>query len=188
MNCKAAGEAMMKHFDRECNDIESAQLKQHFKSCEKCSLEFNGLSEIFGTLAVDGMVEPPQNFELQVMEKVNVSEVERKKATDNFHTLLYSTASLIFAAITIFIALGVRQLALQGDGVFNHLFSSTWPVFYNIVNEVFDVVVVIAKVLVNISITLIKTYYYIFIILFAMLMIIQGMFFSLLKQDRGGIA
>ena len=70
MNCKSANDYMMRYFDGNLDADRNAKLKQHLGSCEACREEFNQLNEIFSFLEKDDTVEPSEDFESAVMEKI----------------------------------------------------------------------------------------------------------------------
>ncbi len=95
MKCEEASVWIMKYFDKELNDIEVGQLKQHLKGCMTCNTEFEELNGILGVLEEERGIEPPEGFETLVMGKIKALTVERKKRTDRFFIILYAVSSMI---------------------------------------------------------------------------------------------
>ncbi|MGI6778807.1 MAG: anti-sigma factor family protein [Acetivibrionales bacterium] len=79
MNCSLSRNHMMKCFDGEHNDIEDAYFKQHLKACQHCREEFEEMKKVFDILETITQVQPPENFETEVMEKIGVLENKREK-------------------------------------------------------------------------------------------------------------
>lgn len=191
MNCKLSSEYIMKYFDKDVNDIETAHMKQHFKTCKKCSMEFEELSSIFGALENDSIIEPPQDFELNVMEKVNTVELVRKKRNDRFLIALYSLVSafILLVAMT-FNSLfgGLSVFAVIGRlGENFSLLSSSLLILYELIVRIYSIFSEVIGALLQVSVLLIKTYYYVLALLLGMLLIVQRMFMTLVRQNNGGM-
>jgi anti-sigma factor RsiW len=98
----------MKYFDGTVNETERLQLMQHLKTCEKCSNEFDSLKDIFNCLEEeDNHIEPPANFEEQVMAKVNLYEADRRKKVDGFLMLIYGV-QFDFGVFQVYICCNVK--------------------------------------------------------------------------------
>ncbi len=109
MNCNTSNDLIMKYFDGTVNETERLQLMQHLKTCEKCSNEFDSLKDIFNCLEEeDNHIEPPANFEEQVMAKVNLYEADRRKKVDGFLMLIYGVTVLILGVFTVIFAVMLR--------------------------------------------------------------------------------
>lgn len=126
MMCESGNEYVMKYFDKELNDIEIVKLKQHLKVCTECSNEFNELSEIFGILEEDEKLEPPENFENQVMAKIKSLNDERRKMADVFMITGYGIVSAMLlsaAAMLVGYFQNISFLEVIGKtiGVFNSI-------------------------------------------------------------------
>lgn len=113
MTCRDSGDFMMRYFDGETNDIETAQLKQHLKTCKKCSEEYENLNEVFSFLETDIEIEPPQDFEASVMSRINVFELERKKKTERALFILYGAATAVLAALSIFFIIEIKDMIFR---------------------------------------------------------------------------
>lgn len=191
MNCDSVNGYIMKYFDKNLNDIESAQMKQHLKSCEKCSAEFEGMSEIFNVLEAENQIEPPTDFEFSVMEKIISLDFEQNKRKDRFLIMLYSLISISIALISLLLSLYFNSLA--NIGVINSLIgqfstvSSTLFVFYEVAGKLANSFFAVIKMLFQTFFILLKTYSYVFTILFGILLILDSMFRKLTRQDDGGV-
>ncbi|MCR4436218.1 MAG: zf-HC2 domain-containing protein [Clostridiales bacterium] len=144
MNCKASQDYMMKYFDGCGNDIESAQFKQHLKTCKNCSEEFENLNEAFNFLTQDNGVEPPLDFEANVMKKIDSMEMVRRKRTERTLILLYWAATLALGALFALFVLDAKEAILHsvsraGNGsVLANALYHVLNVFYGLVDKSFD--------------------------------------------------
>lgn len=185
MNCRQAQELSMKYFDNDLNDIENAKLKQHFKGCDNCGRDFSEMNEIMEFLKFNE-IEPPHDFEADVMEKVYSLEIVRKKRTNMVLAVLYSITGLLLILLGIIISINLNGLTVfealeqfekplnSWSGIAFTLYS-LFKIFYNMMTG-------ILKVFLQVVVALTKTYYYIFISLLLMLFIIQKMFVNIIKQ------
>lgn len=100
MNCNASNDYIMKYFDGEINDIENEQLKQHLKFCKKCNEDFKALNEIIGCIEEDILVEPPADFEANIINRVCALEASKKTLTNRIVIALYIVAAIALIGIT----------------------------------------------------------------------------------------
>jgi predicted anti-sigma-YlaC factor YlaD len=108
-----SNDLIMKYYDGNANDLEKAQLRQHLKTCSKCNEEFESLKEIFNCLQEDNQIEPPKDFEEQVMKKVNMYEISRRKKVDSFLMAIYGVTLLILTVLTVTFALKVKNMMIM---------------------------------------------------------------------------
>lgn len=109
MNCNRSNDLIMKYFDGTVNESERLQLMQHINTCKSCCDEFESLKDIFNCLEEDNHIEPPVNFEEQVMQKVNSYEDDRRKKVDGFLMLIYGVTVLILGIFTVIFAVMIRR-------------------------------------------------------------------------------
>ena len=112
MKCETASEAIMKYFDRELNDIETGQLKQHLKCCETCSREFEELESVLGPLEELEKVTPPEGFETVVMNRIKTMQLEQKKRMDQLLILMYGVASFLLLGMTMSLVAYLQEISL----------------------------------------------------------------------------
>lgn len=185
MNCRQAQDFTMKYFDGDLNDIENAQLKQHLKVCKNCCSDFKNMSEVMEFLKIRE-IEPPQDFEASVMEKVYSLEVVRKKRTDAVLTVLYSVTGMLLLLLGLIISVNLNGLTIfEAAEQFGNSLSS-WSgfvfVLYNIFKVFYNMVSDVMGIFLQVVIALTKTYYYVFLSLLLMLFVIQKMYMNLIKQ------
>ncbi len=131
MNCNTSSDSMMRYFDGNINDIEKLQMKQHLKSCKKCREEFESLNEIFNCLEKENQIEPPMDFEAQVMQKVSLYEDSRRKKFDGFLMLIYGVTLFVLGVLTIIFIFKIKDSEiLNSIGQMKSIQSVFWSIVY----------------------------------------------------------
>lgn len=188
MSCNLSDNLMMKHFDRELNDIESAQLKQHLKWCSECSKKFKELERIFSIVESEDLVEPPQDFEAGVMSRVSAFENKRKRRRAAGIILIYNAAIVVSTIIMVIYVLNLKgisftQLIEQVEtcirsffGLFAHL-----P---GVLRSLWSLATSIAELLVRINRIIVEQYSYIIITMLAVVLSLHRAGFTLVRQGR----
>lgn len=104
MNCEQSNEFMMKYLDGELNEKEHAELIHHINKCSSCCAEFQAYSSMAKTLEEDKGIEPPEDFEIKVMSKINLLDAKdkiRKEREKKFVLACFiSSVILAFGIIT----------------------------------------------------------------------------------------
>lgn len=190
MNCEIANGLIMKHFDGTINDIESAQLKQHLKTCGPCSTDFKNMNEIFGALEKLETIEPPQNFEAQVMNKINVYEAEKRKRTDRSLGFLYTAACMMLLLLSVLLmidinGIDVTRMAGRAEEAFSSLANLTLAV-QGTVYALFTLAKGVFSGLFQVVYLIFKTYSHVFFAFAAMLVLLPGMLSTVSRQQNGG--
>lgn len=185
MKCVDSKNYIMKFFDRELNDIEEAQLKQHLKTCKDCSEEFNSLKEIFDIVELEPEIEPPEDFEIQVMSRIAKETKMYKNNNENtsfIYNILLVSVSLIF--VTIFSGVQWDSFKTPIDLI---------QISQMIIGNLKDFITVaismckgIAIALFTVAASTYKTYYFEYIILGILLLLTQRVFFKMVRQSNGG--
>lgn len=125
MKCETTSEYIMKYFDKDLNDIETGQFKQHLKTCEACSREFEELEGILGALEEAGAVTPPEGFETVVMSRIRTMQSERKTRIDRLLILMYGITSVLLLGMTMSLVAYFQEISiLQVVGKLTAIFSS----------------------------------------------------------------
>jgi len=189
MNCRLSEEYMMRYFDGGLNDIEIAQMKQHLKSCSKCSKEYEELNGIIDILETDGIIEPPEDFELQVMQKVKTLESEKRSRNSRWMVYLYNLTALVCAVLLLALVISFREVdairIAERIGEYFGSFTGFTDAVVHILKDGYDIAEKVVRALFRVAAALFKTYYYIFITLLALLLAVQKTFFTLVKQGGG---
>lgn len=187
MNCETANELIMKYFDGEINDIEEAQLMQHLKTCKSCSEEFRCMKEVFATIQAESGIEPPENFEAMVMDKINALEYAQKQEYSRMLVLLYNAASIVSILLMLFFVADIKQFDILGAAgrlqEYMGSFSNAASAVLGVAKDLFGLVASIFNSLFVICFTIVKSYYYVIIALLAILAAIQRLLVVFSVQD-----
>ena len=97
MNCKQSCDYMMKFLDGELTDSEHIQLIHHINECNHCCVEFQEYNSIVNALKEDKGIEPPEDFEIKVMNKIKLIDISAKLKREKRLVLLYFVLSFILS-------------------------------------------------------------------------------------------
>ena len=187
MNCQTSNDYIMKYFDGEINDIEEAQFRQHMKTCTKCSEEFSCMSEIFGSLEAANTVEPPEGFEASVMEKVEKVELARKDKNSRMLVLLYNAATVVSIILLMIFVADLKQVsvfnAFEKIGQYFGSFTSAAAAVFGVVGDIISLLTGVIGVILDVAVSIVKSYYYIFMTLIGLLLAIQKLYAYVAAQD-----
>jgi predicted anti-sigma-YlaC factor YlaD len=188
MNCEVSNEYLMKYFDGDINDIEEAQFKQHLKTCRSCSEQFNSMGEILGTLESAGTVEPPEDFEARVMEKVDAIENVRREKSSRMLIWLYNAATIISIVLLMVFVADLKQVSLlnafEKIGQYFGSFSSASAAVLGVVADIFGLIAGVFAVIFEVAFSIVKSYYYIFLTLIGLFIAVQKLFVMAIAQGR----
>jgi|GEM_PF-627239 len=177
MNCEAAKEYIMKYFDGDQNGPEELQFRQHLKTCASCSEEFNCMEAIFRTLETKEEIEPPENFEALVMDKVNVIEKERKEKSENRIVWLYNGATLLSIVLLLVFVADLKQVsvfsAFQKIGEYFNSFSSAAAAVAGVVQDLFELLGNALLAVIDVAFSIVRSFYPVFMALAVMIFAIQ---------------
>lgn len=177
MKCEISKNYIMKYFDGELNDMEEVQFRQHLKSCSSCSDEFNCMEAIFTTLEAQTDIEPPSNFEVMVMDKVDVIEKQRSEKNSRRLVLLYNAATLLSIILLLIFVADLKKVsvfsAFEKISEYFNSFSSVTAAVLGVVRDIFRLIGGVLLVVFDVSFSIIKSYYYVFLTLIIMLFVIQ---------------
>lgn len=184
MNCDAYRDLMMMHFDGNINDVDFARLKQHMNACASCKSEFMQLESILNSLEEGEIVEPPSDFESQVMTRIKTLEQNKNR---NIEALIYGIPILIIIslpAILLFRFSGSRILDMAINA-FEYLLP--YPGASDVINNIIALLSILAsrmeKTMIQLGMGFIKTNQDIIIGLIAVLFVVEWMFVALVKRS-----
>lgn len=185
MKCVDSKNYIMKFFDRELNDIEEAHLKQHLKTCKDCSEEFNSLKEIFDIVEQESEIEPPEDFEIQVMSRI-AKETKMYKNNNENTSSVYSILLVSVSLIFVIIFSGVLWDTFKSP---INLIQISQMIIDNLKDFITLAICMfrgIAIALFSVAASTYRTYYLEYIILGILLLLTQGVFFKMVRQSNGG--
>lgn len=188
MNCETANELMMKYLDHEINDIEEAQLLQHLKSCKACSEEFRCMKEAFALLGSAEEIEPPEDFEIKVMERISALEAPGKQLYQLLPAVLYNVAAVVSIALLLIFVFDIRNVdfagIIKGAAGYLKLFTVTAGAMLGVVWDLLEVAGSITKSLFEVLSTVFEAYYPMIIAALGILAAIQRLLVLYTPQDR----
>ena len=109
MDCEKAGALMMKYMDGVLTENEAGSLHQHIKVCARCEEDFLAYDGIMNNFAEMSLSEPPEGFEIRVMEIVRqLPEVGLKSV----HRALYGVLGVFSVLLGLGIILNMNKESL----------------------------------------------------------------------------
>jgi len=186
MSCDIYRNLMMKYFDDDINDVESAQLRQHTKICKSCREEFEQLKDILESFKSDSLIEPPPDFQEQVMAKINSLEDKRKR---NIEAVIYGIPILIFISLPVFLLFrfsGSRILDAVID-TFEYFmpFTGVADVIGDVISALGIIVSSMRERMAHNGRELMKSYNDVLMMLVVVLIFIEWLFIKLVKRSWG---
>lgn len=187
MTCNNAQTLMMKYFDKNINDIEEAQLKQHIKTCNNCTQEFTSLKDIFDLVEADNCekILPPADFEVQVMSRIK-KEVPLYSKYNGDNSYVYNILAIALSFV-FFILLGGLLLEVTKSPlnfiVMIQDFFSTAIQYISLIFNAFKGIVIAT---VAVAVSAYQNYYYVYIVLAILLFVIQRIYVYIISDNNGG--
>ena len=187
MTCNNAQTLMMKYFDKNINDIEEAQLKQHIKTCNNCTQEFTSLKDIFDLVEADTCekILPPADFEVQVMSRIK-KEVPLYSKYNGDNSYVYNILAIALSFV-FFILLGGLLLEVTKSPlnfiVMIQDFFSTAIQYISLIFNAFKGIVIAT---VAVAVSAYQNYYYVYIVLAILLFVIQRIYVYIISDNNGG--
>jgi hypothetical protein len=185
MKCNDSQNLIMKYFDRELNDIEDAQLKQHIRVCKHCSDEFESLKEIFNAVEQQQDIEPPEDFERQVMYRIKNETVMYEKNTVN-NNFVYGILLAVLSFVFVISIGGAIFESLQTPVNVMQFFGTASDYLKDFFSAAVSTGRGIVIAIVGVAASIYKTYYYAYIVMGVILFMILKVFFRILKSGNWG--
>ncbi|MGE5613248.1 MAG: zf-HC2 domain-containing protein [Bacillota bacterium] len=177
MNCEKSKDYMMKYFDGELSHIEEAQLRQHLKVCPDCGGEFRCMESILTVLEEKVEIEPPKDFEAKVMEQVASIEKERNERSARRIVWLYNASALLSIVLLLIYVADLKQVSILSafDRIAEYFgsFSGAAGAVFGVVRDLFSLVGNALLVVADVALSIVKSYYYVFLALLAIVFAIQ---------------
>lgn len=185
MKCNDAQNYIMKYFDKEINDIEEAQLKQHIKTCTKCSGEFLSLKGIFADIEQDPQIEPPEDFELQVMSRIE-KEVKMYTKANEESAFVYNILLVTISFVFVILFGGILWEAFKAPIDLLQTAKSLIEFLKDLFSAAVSMGRGIMIAIISVTASIYKTYYYAYIALGILLLVIQRIFIRMVREGNGG--
>lgn len=102
MNCNEACDYMMKYLDGELDNSEYVKLIHHINKCSRCCAEFQEYNNIIKVLEEDKGIEPPDDFEMAVMNRITLLESNKKSRIEKkFLAFCFLSGIFILIGLTV---------------------------------------------------------------------------------------
>ena len=135
------------------------------------------MEAIFKTLDVKVEIEPPDDFEARVMEKVASIENQRKEKTTKRIVWLYNCATLLSIVLLFIFVADMKQVSLfsafERLGEYFGSFSTVTAAVLGVVRDLAGLLVNAVAVVVEIAFSIVRSYYYVFIVLILTVLAVQ---------------
>ncbi len=171
MNCNLNQEYMMKYLESSANDIESAQFKQHLKTCISCKKEFEEMEKVFEVLNAREIVEPPQNFEAGIMSKIRNFESVKKKVKDTRIAFMYMGGTIILTILFMLIFVNAKGFQSAKISELPEILSDGMIILYNLLEIPGSFIVDTIEFLLKSMDIILKAYYYTSVVFFIVIML-----------------
>ncbi|HEY8349133.1 MAG TPA: zf-HC2 domain-containing protein [Clostridiales bacterium] len=177
MNCDTSKELMMKYFDGEMDEAEEKQFREHLKACSGCSEEFGCMEAIFSTLDEKVEIEPPDDFEARVMDKVALIENQKKERSEKRIVLLYNFATMLSIVLLLIFVADMKEVsvfsAFERLGEYFRSFSTVTAAIFGAVKDLTGLLIDALAAVADIALSIVRSYYYAFIVLILAVLAIQ---------------
>ncbi len=98
MKCMEVMQKINKYYDEKLSDIDIHKINKHLQKCSNCRNEYNEMKNIYRILSNHQIVNPPEDFTQNVMDRINKNNNVRLKTNPTMKNL---GASLIAAGLII---------------------------------------------------------------------------------------
>ena len=113
MKCTEANNLTMKFFDRNTSSTENLTLKQHLEGCKKCSDDYMAMNDILSCLTVPNTIEPPEDFERKVMDRVGNYKLKRRKKIEGVLFIGYGLIIIALSILSVMVLYSMRLPVLD---------------------------------------------------------------------------
>ncbi len=134
MDCNKANELMMDYMDFNLSDEDRFLLEHHLKECKTCKEEFEIYSNMLEEFSVVEDIHLPEDFEVQVMEKIEAIEPKYLKQKKDNNNLIYVFIGFMALSISIFNILSYNKDIILQNIQDMPIFYKYYIVFENIFN------------------------------------------------------
>ena len=111
MNCNKANQLMMDYLDLNISEENEFLLKNHLKECEECKESFNLYTQILDEFSLDkeNIIEAPEDFEIEVMKKIEIIEPRYIKEKFNKTMVYYTILGMTCLSFSLFLLISFNK-------------------------------------------------------------------------------
>lgn len=188
MSCDSYNSSIMRYFDGNIDHAERLSLEQHLRTCEDCRRDFEQMDSILNAIEGEGGIEPPEDFEQQVMDKIRmVDPIQSKKPNMLFISLYGFAAMMLFTVCSVlsYSIMGISVVKLVSGIAGNYISTSEVidMVYFNVQSiavSVFETVMAYADA----AVSLVWEHYYLTVLIGVILFALQWMLITVVKQGN----
>ncbi|RCX13547.1 putative zinc finger protein [Anaerobacterium chartisolvens] len=188
MSCDSYNGSIMRYFDGNIDHAERLGLEQHLETCEDCRRDFEQMDSILNAIGGECAIEPPEDFEQQVMDKIRMMyPIQSKKPNILFIAMYGFAAMMLFTVCSIlsYSIMGISLVKLFSGIAGNYISTSEVidMVYFNVQSvavSVFETVMAY----VDIAVSLVSEHYYITVLIGVILFALQWILVTVVKQGN----
>ncbi len=137
MDCSKIDELLMKHMDNILTKEETIILNTHLETCSHCREDFEIYDKINKEFSKIEIINAPDDFEINVMAKINELPDESLKCSNRLETL----TCWLWSSFSVLVGIAV-MIVLNKNFIMNYLSSSNqFSGFYDLLSPVEDYVI-----------------------------------------------
>lgn len=140
MDCNKANKLMMDYMDLNISEEDEFSLRNHLKECEECRESFELYTQILDEFSLDAnnIIEAPEDFEANIMEKIEYVEPRYIKEKDNKNIIAYVSLGMTSLFISMFILASLNKDVLLNNSEKMPILYKYYLFFENIFNISID--------------------------------------------------
>ena len=122
-------------------------------------------------------IEPPDDFEARVMDKVALIENQRKERSEKRIVWLYNIATLLSIVLLLIFVADMKEVsvfsAFERLGEYFGSFSTVTAAIFGAVKDIAGLLIDVLAAVADIALSIVRSYYYAFIVLILAVLAIQ---------------
>ena len=136
MDCNKANQLMMKYMDFNISEEDEFLLKNHIKECSECNENFNLYTQILEEFSIDkeNIIEAPEDFEVEIMKKIEHIEPRYIKEKSNKNILCYTALAMTTFVFSLFLLLSFNKDLLLANTEKYPILDKYYTFFESILN------------------------------------------------------
>ena len=137
LDCNKANKFMMDYMDFNISEEDNFLLEKHLESCEECRESFNLYTQILDefSLDADNIIEAPEDFEMQIMEKIEHIEPRYIKEKTNKNIITYVFLGMTSLMFSLFLIVSLNKDVFLSNPEKSPVLSA----YYNFFDKLFNI-------------------------------------------------